>query len=81
MKLTELDIGQIARISSIDESPFKEKLQEMGCVSGVLVKPILKAPFGDPVAYELEEYTLSMRKNEAETINVKLLDALFNSTK
>ena len=81
MKLTELHIGQIARISSIDESPFKEKLQEMGCIAGVLVKPILKAPFGDPVAYELEEYTLSMRKKEAITINVRLLDALFNTTK
>ena len=79
MKLTELHIGQIARISSVDDSQFKEKLQEMGCISGVLIKPILKAPFGDPVAYELEEYTLSMRKNEAQTIQVKLLDPLFSS--
>ena len=53
MKLTELAIGQIARIASVGESPFKEKLQEMGCVAGVLIKPILKAPFGDPIAYEL----------------------------
>lgn len=79
MKLTELHMGQIARIIAVDDSPFKEKLQEMGCVSGVLVKPILKAPFGDPIAYELEEYTLSMRKHEAETVEVKVLDPLFNS--
>lgn len=79
VKLTELQIGQIARIASVAESPYKEKLQEMGCVAGVLIKPILKAPFGDPIAYELEEYTLSMRKNEAESITVKPLDPLFNS--
>ena len=78
MKLTKLQIGQIARISSIDDSTFKEKLLEMSCLPGVLVKPILKAPFGDPIAYELEEYTLSMRNKESDTITVKLLDPLFN---
>ncbi|MGB0849736.1 MAG: FeoA family protein [Bacteroidia bacterium] len=79
MKLTELEIGQIGRISAIEDSPFKEKLQEMGCVPGVLVKPILKAPLGDPIAYELEEYTLSMRKKEAQSVVVNLLDSLFTA--
>jgi Fe2+ transport system protein FeoA len=49
----------------------------MGCVPGVLIKPILKAPFGDPIAYDIEDYTLSMRKKEAESIEVKLLSPLF----
>jgi ferrous iron transport protein A len=79
VKLTELHIGQIARIQSVAESAFKEKLQEMGCIPGSLIKPIRKAPFGDPIAYELEEYTLSMRKNEAETIEIRPLDPLFSS--
>jgi len=79
VRLTELHIGQIARISSLEDSPFKEKLQEMGCIPGVLVKPILRAPFGDPIAYELEEYTLSMRNKEAFSVIVKPLDPLFNS--
>ena len=79
MKLTDLDIGQIARILSVDESPFQAKLQEMGCVKDVLVRPIRKAPFGDPVVFELQDYTLSMRKKEAETIQVRPLDPLFCS--
>ncbi len=79
MRLTELHIGQIARISSLEDSPFKEKLQEMGCIPGALVKPILRAPFGDPIAYELEEYTLSMRNKEAFSVIVKPLDSLFSS--
>jgi len=78
VKLTELHIGKVARVVQINESPFKEKLQEMGCVTGVLIKPIMKAPFGDPIAYELEEYTLSMRKNEAETIEIQPFDPLLN---
>ena len=78
MRLTESPIGSVARISSIDDSPHKEKLQEMGCIPGVLVKPIMRAPLGDPIAFELEEYTLSMRKNEAFSIQVNLLNPLFN---
>jgi ferrous iron transport protein A len=78
VKLTELHIGKVARVVQVNDSPFKEKLQEMGCVSGVLIKPIMKAPFGDPIAYELEEYTLSMRKNEAETIEIQPFDPLLN---
>lgn len=78
MNLLDLKIGKIARIKEVLDSPFKEKLQEMGCVKGVLIKPILKAPFNDPIAYELEEYTLSMRKSEAQTILVNPLNALFN---
>jgi|TARA_B100001059_G_scaffold88029_1_gene86451 ferrous iron transport protein A len=78
LRLTELPIGSVARISSIDDSPHKEKLQEMGCIPGVLVKPIMRAPLGDPIAFELEEYTLSMRKNEAFSIQVNLLNPLFN---
>lgn len=77
VKLTELQIGQIARVTSVEDSPYKEKLQEMGCIQGALIKPIFKAPFGDPIAFDLEEYTLSMRKTEAQSVNVKLLDPLF----
>jgi Fe2+ transport system protein FeoA len=77
LTLAELNIGQLARIQQVLEGPFKEKLQEMGCIPGVIIKPIFKAPFGDPIAYDLEEYTLSIRKSEARNIIVKPLDGLF----
>ncbi len=77
LTLAELHIGQLAKIQQVLDGPFKEKLLEMGCVPGVLIKPLFKAPFGDPIAYDLEEYTLSIRKAEASQILVKPLDALF----
>lgn len=73
MLLAELSIGQLAKINSLHESNFKDHLLEMGCVPGALITPLLKAPFGDPIAYELEGYTLSMRKAEARTIEVQLI--------
>ncbi|MBT8327278.1 MAG: ferrous iron transport protein A [Bacteroidia bacterium] len=77
LTLAQLHIGQLARIQQVLDGPFKEKLLEMGCVPGVLIKPLFKAPLGDPIAYNLEEYTLSIRKSEARQIIVKPLDILF----
>ncbi|MBR9860702.1 ferrous iron transport protein A [bacterium] len=73
MNLDELKIGQIAKILAVQESLFRDKLMEMGCVPGALIKTILRAPMGDPMAFELEGYTLSMRKAEAKTISIQLI--------
>jgi ferrous iron transport protein A len=73
MTLIELDAGDSARITEVYESPFKEKLEEMGCYKGAVITKLYKAPLGDPIAYLLGDYTLTMRKNEARTIAVTLL--------
>ena len=77
MRLSELKIGSLGRIQKIEDSPFTEKLMEMGCVPGSLIRPLFKAPFGDPVAYEVEEYTLSIRSAEAAFIQVQPLGDFF----
>ena len=63
----------LAEILETDSSHFSEKLKEMGCIGGAIIRLSLKAPLGDPMAFELDGYTLSMRKKEADTIQVKLL--------
>ena len=73
MQLSELKKGELGRIQGIEPSEYQEKLMEMGCVPGAMIQLILKAPFGDPLAYELEGYTLSMRKSEAKSITVELV--------
>jgi Fe2+ transport system protein FeoA len=47
---------------------------EMGCVPGesVLLEQI--APFGDPISVKISGYSLSLRINEAEHIEVELID-------
>lgn len=45
----------------------------MGCVPGAKVKWLFTAPSGDPVAYEIEGYVLSMRLQEAATINIEVI--------
>ena len=81
LRLSELKVGQHARIQEIQEGPYKEKLQEMGCIPGVIVKTLFKAPLGDPIAYEMEEYTLSIRKAEAHNVIIKPLNFDFTDGK
>ncbi len=68
-----MTIGQQAIVEKVNQSAFSEKLMEMGCLKGTIIRMIMSAPLGDPMAFELEGYTLSMRRKEADTILVNLV--------
>lgn len=70
--LNLLQIGQIATIIEFTDDFLSRKFMEMGCMPGEKIKLSSIAPFGDPVAYEVSGYLLSMRKEEAATIVVKV---------
>lgn len=70
--LDTLEIGQIATIQSFTDSFLSLKLIEMGCLPGEMIKLVNIAPFGDPIAIEVSGYLLSLRKQEASTVVVKL---------
>jgi len=70
MKLSELVIGQIAKIQGFTDLDVSVKLLEMGCVPGEWVKLVKIAPFGDPISISVSGYELSLRKKEAATVLV-----------
>jgi ferrous iron transport protein A len=71
MTLTELPIGQNARVSSIDDkNAITKRLMEMGVVPGASVEVVKTAPFGDPIEIRVRGYNLAMRRNEADAIRV-----------
>nr|WP_317195469.1 FeoA family protein [Rufibacter sp. SYSU D00308] len=47
------------------------KLLEMGCIPGEEVKLNSRAPLGDPITIIVNDYTLSLRLDEAATIKLK----------
>ncbi|TMI83197.1 MAG: ferrous iron transport protein A [Bacteroidetes bacterium] len=73
-KLSELKQGQRAIIKSFTNSETYLKLMEMGCVPGesILLEQI--APFGDPISVKVSGYSLSLRINEAEHIEVEIIN-------
>lgn len=71
MNLAKLSIGKEAKVTKINgNSAITRRLMEMGVIPGVSVKVIKTAPFGDPIEVRVRGYSLAMRKNEAETIEV-----------
>ena len=69
--LNHLKIGQKGIISELNVDEIPLKLLEMGCLPGTEVELTHLAPFGDPIAIKVSGYTLSMRKEEAATIEVQ----------
>jgi len=69
--LDELPVGRSARVVSVNGTGrVTQRLMEMGVIPGIGVKVIKTGPFGDPIEIRLRGYSLAMRKNEAEAIEV-----------
>ncbi len=72
MTLANLRPGQTGRIVKIGAvGPLKRRLMDMGIVPGTDVTVEKVAPMGDPVEVCLKSYHLSLRKGEAEKIEVE----------
>jgi ferrous iron transport protein A len=70
--LDSISLHQLVEISAIASSAIAPKLSEMGLTKGQKIKAIFKAPFGDPIAYEINGNIISMRKEEAMQVEVQM---------
>jgi ferrous iron transport protein A len=67
--LTELDVGQSARILEIlCEGDYRRRLLDLGLIPGTLIKVIMVSPLGDPVAYRFRGSLTALRKEDASKI-------------
>ena len=70
--LTSLAPGSRAIVTEIRIPPqLRGRLLEMGLIVGTTVELVRFAPLGDPVELKLRGYNLSLRKHEAELIQVR----------
>jgi len=68
--LAELSIGSKGEMVRIFDNNLEQKLLEMGCTPGENFEVVRKAPFGGPVAILISSYILSIRKEDAKSIEV-----------
>lgn len=68
--LAQLPLQHKSVVTLIKDSALKPKLLEMGIYVGKQVEVLFKAPFGDPIAVDIDGYVLSMRLDEARLIEV-----------
>ena len=70
--LSNIKNGEQVVIRELKDSLFKVKMMEMGLIKGKKIEVLFRAPFGDPIAIDVEGYTLSLRKDEAKLVTVEL---------
>jgi len=71
MNLSELQNGQQGVIVKVKgHGAFRMRLMEMGFVKGKFVKAIKNAPLRDPIEYQILDYNISLRRSEAEYIEI-----------
>ena len=71
MKLHELKVGQSGKITKVGgEGALRLRFLDMGIIPRTEVKLMKRAPMGDPIEIRLRGYELTLRKDEAEWIEV-----------
>ncbi|MFR9166973.1 MAG: ferrous iron transport protein B [Dysgonomonas sp.] len=71
MFLSDLKTGEKGIIVKVNGSgAFRKRILEMGFVKGKTVTVILNAPLKDPIKYKIMDYEVSLRRSEAQLIEV-----------
>lgn len=71
MRLSELKTGEKGVIVKVlGHGGFRKRIVEMGFIKGKTVEVLLNAPLRDPIKYEIMGYEISLRRQEAEMIEI-----------
>jgi ferrous iron transport protein A len=61
--------GRVQRVLGVDS--VSRRLLEMGVTPGAVIRCLGTAPLGDPLEFELRGYRLSLRRSEAQQIEIE----------
>ncbi len=72
MTLRDVRIGQTVKVKKLNgDGPIKRRIMDMGITKGIEVFVRKVAPLGDPVEVTVRGYELSLRKADADMIEVE----------
>ncbi|MDA1507788.1 FeoA family protein [Bacillus cereus group sp. TH36-2LC] len=67
--LSEFKTGEFVQIEKIQlEGTMKRRLLDLGFIPGATIKALQRSPLGDPVAYQVSNTTIALRKEESSLI-------------
>ena len=71
MTLSNVEIGQSAVVTKLHENGvIKRRIMDMGITKGIEVTVTKVAPLGDPIELKVRGYELTLRKADADLIEV-----------
>ncbi|HPU18046.1 MAG TPA: ferrous iron transport protein A [Bacillota bacterium] len=72
MTLREVKVGKTVKVLKLKgEGAVKRRIMDMGITKGVEIYVRRVAPFGDPIEVTVRGYELSLRKADAEMVEVE----------
>ena len=76
LSLDQLRQGQRALVEQmVGDDVVVQRLMEMGLLEGEEIELLAIAPLGDPIEIRIGDGRLSLRRNEAARVHVRLLGA------
>lgn len=70
--LKDTPIGKTAKVKKVNgEGALRRRIMDMGITKGVEIYVKKVAPLGDPLEITVRGYELSLRKSDAEMIDVE----------
>lgn len=71
LTLRDVKIGETFTVVKLHgEGAIKRRIMDMGITKGVVIKVVKVAPLGDPLEINVRGYELSLRKDDADLIEV-----------
>ena len=75
LPLGKTDIGAVGTIVKVNgEGRLRRRLFDMGLTPGAEVFVRKRAPLGDPIEITLRGYELTLRKSEADFVDIQVTD-------
>lgn len=69
--LNEVNLNEEVIIKKINcTGNIKRRILDLGMIEGTKIKPVLKSPLGDPIAYEVRGSLISLREEESKCIEI-----------
>jgi len=73
-RLSSLKMGEKAEVVGLSKAcrgQQRRRLMDLGVVPGTIIKAKMRSPSGDPVAYEIKDAAIALRKEQADKIYIK----------
>ena len=72
MTLREVKVGKTVKVVKLcGEGPLKRRIMDMGITKGVEIYVRKLAPLGDPIEIRVRGYELTLRKADADMVEVE----------
>ena len=72
IRLSELLAGCSATVEEVNCAEYlRNRVLDMGIIKGAELSTVLRAPFGDPVAYAVKNTLIALRRRDSREILVR----------